>query len=95
MTTLPFDYPGWKVPPGFVIQRDVLARGWTVKLIKRFLGERDSLHHAPNGAVLNLYALSRIEAAEATEEWKRAAARVAARRRARRNITLAPPHRQW
>lgn len=72
---------------------DLRARGWTPTIVARLLGEPDRITRNPHirtAAPLRLYALARVEAAEATREFsvllgaadrRSAAARDAAERR--------------
>jgi hypothetical protein len=59
-------------------------RGWTDGLIRDFLGEPDQTKKNPHysrGAPMCLYALSRVEAVEATEEFIQRMAKIKSRRR--------------
>ncbi len=59
-------------------------RGWTNRLITKFLGEPDKLspnpHYRNAGAPMRLYSIDRITSAEATEDFVAAAKKAADRR---------------
>ncbi len=57
-------------------------RGWTLALVKKFLGVPDAIKPNPyyrSAAPMQLYALARVEACEQEDGWKQAAAKAAAR----------------
>ncbi|MBI3271466.1 MAG: hypothetical protein HYZ53_20920 [Planctomycetes bacterium] len=55
------------------------GRGWSRGMVQRLLGEPDGcgLNAVPQGGMTTLDARARVEATEATPEFRRAAARVA------------------
>jgi hypothetical protein len=58
--------------PGLCI-KELRARGWTLKLIEKFLGDedrRDSVAHWANFSGKNVYLVARVEAAEAMPEFE-------------------------
>jgi hypothetical protein len=60
----------------------LIERGWTRSMITKLLGEPDDLADNPyyrSGAPTKLYAMARIEAAEASREFAAAAAKAAMR----------------
>jgi hypothetical protein len=64
---------------------DLKARGWTATLVARTLGTPDKLarnRRSRKAAPMRLYALARVETAEARPEFAEAMARTAERRRA-------------
>lgn len=72
-------------------QSELIAQGWTVGLIDRFLGAPDDFADNPRGPhPIRLYALGRVEAEESTREC-RDALRVVAERRAKREASTAKP----
>ncbi|WP_261664667.1 hypothetical protein [Deinococcus sp. Marseille-Q6407] len=64
-----------ETPAGFLATHDLKERGWTVRLIEKYLGEHDSTR--PNGLKMGgrrlppvkLYREERVEAAEGDEEF--------------------------
>ncbi|GHG04022.1 hypothetical protein GCM10017783_15770 [Deinococcus piscis] len=70
-----------ETPAGFLATHDLKERGWTVRLIERYLGEHDS--ERPNGLKMGrrrlppvkLYREDRVEAAEADEDFLMARSR--------------------
>lgn len=66
-------------------QTQVKERGWTLGLIKKLLGTSDATSPNPfykKAAPVQLYAVSRVEAVEATAEFQQALAKVAVRSQA-------------
>lgn len=62
-----------KEPDGLVGTLALKGRGWTEAGIKRFLGEPDKRVQNPrykSSPPARLYALARVEACEATDEWQ-------------------------
>jgi hypothetical protein len=58
--------------PGLCVQ-ELRARGWTLKLIEKFLGDedrRDSVNHWANHSGKKMYLVARIEAAESMSEFE-------------------------
>jgi len=58
--------------PGLSID-DLRARGWTLKLIEKFLGDedrRDSVSHWANFSGKKVYLIARVESAEAKPEFE-------------------------
>jgi len=58
--------------PGLCIQ-ELRARGWTLKLIEKFLGDedrRDSVNHWANFSGKKVYLVARVEAAESMPEFE-------------------------
>lgn len=54
------------------LKQDLLLRGWTPGLIKRFLGEPDETPHRNGGGHYCIYSRRRVLAAEAELEWQQA-----------------------
>ncbi len=59
-------------PDGYLTTSQMLARGWTRRLIGHFLGTDDGrvrVAHWANFQGTPIYAIARVEAAEATDEF--------------------------
>ena len=65
---------------------DLLTRGWTRAMIRRFLGEPDAMgrSHVHIGGVSHLYDRARVGALELTRDFERAKARAEDRRKVAR-----------
>ena len=54
------------------LKKDLLRRGWTEGLIKRFLGQPDDTPHRYGGGYYCVYHAARVRQAEANPEWQQA-----------------------
>lgn len=74
----------------FLLQSELLERGWTKAMIQRLLGEPDERRPSPHGRQappLRLYSVARVQSVESSEDFRQAKAKAAARSaRARENV---------
>jgi len=64
------------------IQSDLLARGWTKRIIDRLLVSPDEILHRRGGGTINIYRAARVNAAEQSDEFARLLAEAAPRKAA-------------
>src|SRR4051812_19196983 len=73
----------------FLNKSQLFGRGWTEKMVNRFLGEPDRTEENPwyaKGPPMRLYRLERVEEAESSDAFKQSMADVARRRSAMFNV---------